>query len=129
MFLGKGVQRICGKFTGEHPCRKAISIKLQSNFIVITLQQWCSPVNLLHIFRTPFLKSTSGWLLLKVIVNQGFFGNSRYKLLEMSIKKSCKKLAILCNTLHSKNQKSTKYNIGYRRDVSLSISFCKKEEI
>ena len=24
----------------------------------------CSPVNLLHIFRTPFLKNTSGWLLL-----------------------------------------------------------------
>ena len=23
----------------------------------------CSPVNLLHMFRTPFLKSTSGWLL------------------------------------------------------------------
>ena len=27
---------------------------LQSNFIEITLQHRCSPVNLLHIFRTPF---------------------------------------------------------------------------
>ena len=31
VFLGKGVLKICSKFTGEHPCRNAISIKLQSN--------------------------------------------------------------------------------------------------
>ena len=31
MFLGNGVLKICNKFTGEHPCRSAISIKLQSN--------------------------------------------------------------------------------------------------
>ena len=29
--------------------------KVASNFIEITLQHGCSPVNLLHIFRTPFL--------------------------------------------------------------------------
>ena len=34
------------------------------NFIEIALRHGCSPVNLLHIFRTPFLKNTSGWLLL-----------------------------------------------------------------
>ena len=33
VFLGKGVLKTCSKFTGEHPCRSAISIKLQSNFI------------------------------------------------------------------------------------------------
>ena len=43
MFLGKGVLKICCKFT---------------------LRYGCSPVNLLHIFRKPFLKNTSGWLLL-----------------------------------------------------------------
>ena len=32
----------------------------------ITLRDGCSPVNLLHIFRTRFTKSTSGWLLLLV---------------------------------------------------------------
>ena len=37
---------------------------LQSKFIEITLRHVCSPVNLLHIFRTPFIKNTSGWLLL-----------------------------------------------------------------
>ena len=31
MFLGKGVLKICRKFTGEHPCRSAISIKLLYN--------------------------------------------------------------------------------------------------
>ena len=37
-----------------------------SNFIEIRLRHGCSPVNLLHIFRTPFLEDTSGWLLLKI---------------------------------------------------------------
>ena len=64
MFLGKGVLKICSKFTGEHPCRKVISITLLCNFIEITLRHGCSPVNLLHIFTTPFRKNTSGWLLL-----------------------------------------------------------------
>ena len=26
VFLGKGVLKICSKFTGEHPCRSATSI-------------------------------------------------------------------------------------------------------
>ena len=65
MFLGKGVQKICIKFTGEHPCRSVISIKLFCNFIEITLRQLVSPFNLLHIFRTLFPKDTSGRLLLK----------------------------------------------------------------
>ena len=63
MFLGKGAQKIFSKFT-EHPCRSAISVKFQSNFIGITLPYGCSPVNLLHIFRTSFPKNTSGRLLL-----------------------------------------------------------------
>ena len=29
-FLGKGILKICSKFTGEHPCRSAISIKLRN---------------------------------------------------------------------------------------------------
>ena len=47
VFLKKAVLKICSKFTGEHPCRSAISIKL-------------------HIFRTSFLKNSSGRLLLIV---------------------------------------------------------------
>ena len=67
VFLGKRVLKICSKFTGEHSCRSAISIKLQSNFIEIALRHGCSLVNLLHIFRTPFLKTTSGGLLLGIV--------------------------------------------------------------
>ena len=52
------------KYTGEHPCRGVISINLQSNFIEIAIQRECSPVNLLNILRSPFLKNTSGRLLL-----------------------------------------------------------------
>ena len=59
VFLEKGVLKIWSKFTGEHSCRSTISIKLQSNFTEIALQHGCSPVNLLHIFKTPFSRNTS----------------------------------------------------------------------
>ena len=56
--------------------------KLLCNFIEIALWQGCSPVNLLHFFRTSFSKNTSGWLLLtslkrnsSTIVFLGFFSN------------------------------------------------------
>ena len=66
VFLEKAVLKICSKFTGEHPCRSVISIKLLCNFIKIPLQHGSSPVNLLHVFGIPFSKNTSGRLLLKV---------------------------------------------------------------
>ena len=78
VFLGKGVLKICSKFTGVHPCQSAISIKLLYNFIKITLWHGCSPVNLLLNFRTTFLKNTSGGLLLKesaVLSSKFFLGN------------------------------------------------------
>ena len=40
------------------PMLKCDFNKVACNFIDITLQHGCSPVNLLHIFRTPFLKNT-----------------------------------------------------------------------
>ena len=61
-----GVLKTCSKFTGEHPCQNAISIKLQSNFTEIKLRHGFSPVNFLHIFRASFLKNTSERLLLNV---------------------------------------------------------------
>ena len=63
VFLVKGVLKICNKFTGKHLYRSLISVTLQSIFIDITLPHRCSPVNLLHIFRTTFSKNISGWLL------------------------------------------------------------------
>ena len=47
MILGKDVTKMC------------------SNFIEITLRHGCSLANLLHIFRTPFYKDTSGGLFMK----------------------------------------------------------------
>ena len=58
VFLGKSVLKICSKFTGEHPYWSLVSIKLLWNFIEIALRHGCSPVNLLHISRTSFLKNT-----------------------------------------------------------------------
>ena len=71
--LIKGVLKICSKFTGEHSCRSAISIKLPSNSNEITLRHGCSPVNLLHIFSTPFSKTTMegcSWLLHNLKLNR-----------------------------------------------------------
>ena len=56
--------KICSKLTGQRQCRSVVSIKLQNNFIVITLWYGDSPDTLLHIFRTPFLKNTSRRLIL-----------------------------------------------------------------
>ena len=66
VFLGKGVMKICSKSTREHPFRGVISINLLVNFIEITRWHGCSPVGLLHIFRAPFPRNTSGWLLLRM---------------------------------------------------------------
>ena len=59
---------------------KCDSIKLLCNFIEITLRHGCSPVNLLHISRTPFLKNTSEWLLLEhsKLVVSSLFSNTSY---------------------------------------------------
>ena len=65
VFLRKGILKICSKFTGEHSCQSAN--KMLCNFIEIALRLGCSPVNLLYIFRTPFLKYTSGQLLLNLL--------------------------------------------------------------
>ena len=64
MFLEEGVLEVCGGFAGERPCRNSISMKLQGNFVEITLRRGCSPVGLLRIFGAPFPESTSGRLLL-----------------------------------------------------------------
>ena len=41
----------------------------------------CSPVNLLHIFRTPFSKNTSGWLFLYILIAELQIANYRPKTL------------------------------------------------
>ena len=93
----KRVLKMCCKFTGERscPCLSVISIKLLSNwffliFIFLILLLWnvtevklrheCFPVNLLQIFRTSFLKNTSGRLLLNT---RGF--SRRYSVLKVTV--------------------------------------------
>ena len=82
LFLRKGVLKICCKFSGEHLCRSVISIKLLCNFSEITLQHRRSPINLPHIFRTPFCKNTYGELLLSFIqsisISQGCKNHNMY---------------------------------------------------
>ena len=50
----------------KNTCNRRLSFSsvMQSNFFEITLRHGCYLVNLLHIFRTPFPKNTSGELLL-----------------------------------------------------------------
>ena len=58
VFLEKVFWKYGSTFTGEYPCLKVISVKLLCNFIEIALRHGCSPVNLLHVFRTSFYKNT-----------------------------------------------------------------------
>ena len=97
VFLRKAVLRKCSKFTGERPCQSDISIELLCNFIEIAFQHGCFPVNLLHFFRTSFLKNTSGRLLLKIIsdestatVNQ-YYTSKTFKKLILDLKETVKK--------------------------------------
>ena len=59
-FLEKGLLKHMQKIYRRTPMSN-----LLCKFIEITLRRGCSPVNLLHIFRTAFPKNTSGWLLLE----------------------------------------------------------------
>ena len=78
VLLGKGILKMCCKYTGEHPCESVISIKQLCNFIEIEHQHRCSPVNLLHISRTLLPKNISGRLLLTLcllnLFRMGIFG-------------------------------------------------------
>ena len=81
-FLGtKGVLKVCSKFIGEHPCRSVISIRLYS-FIGIRFRHGCSPLNLLHIFRTPLYKNPSGVLLLPM----GYSGPCQISMMKLFAK-------------------------------------------
>ena len=68
---------------------RSFFLKLISNFIEITLRHGCSPVNLLHIFRTSFLKNTSGRLILRVDCIIFLLEEASYQ------------LTLVCSTLHS----------------------------
>ena len=57
-------KKICSKFTGEHPYWSEISIKVALQLYWTHIRHGCSPVNLLHVLRTAFIKNTSGRLLL-----------------------------------------------------------------
>ena len=75
--------KICSKCTGEHLCRSAISIKLQSNFIEITLWHGCFPVNLLHIIEKPFYMITYGGLLLNCVQAQAYLRRCQTFMIEL----------------------------------------------
>ena len=57
-----------------------ISIKLLCNFIEITLRHEYSPVNLLHIFRTPFPQSNSlrCWVASTCLNTRLFFSKQHF---------------------------------------------------
>ena len=108
-----------------------ISIKLQSNFIEITLRHECSPVNLLHNFRTPFSKNNSGWLLLQHILPNNMRRTTlkfeNYSLKDILYSGSCLKLQIseyVCVFYYFFHFESVKF-WGSRSQMSFKIDACK----
>ena len=87
------------------PSQSAILIKLQSNFVEITSWYGCSPINLLHVFRTPFPKNIPGQLLLEK------HGQPSENLLKEKLLKE-----LLANQKRSKKKKLQK-NRENKRDI------------
>ena len=70
VLVGRSVLKIWRKLTGEYPWRSVISINLLCNFIEVTLQHGCSPVNFLHHFVESSLLGmwfSETWVLLSII--------------------------------------------------------------
>ena len=60
VFWRIGAIKQCSWFTGKHPRRSLISIKLLCSYIEIALRHGYSLVNLLFFLRTRFVKNSSG---------------------------------------------------------------------
>ena len=72
MFCKKGFLGYFAKFTGKHLCQGLFLQKLPSRVVLKKryfekVQQIYRRTPMLHIFRTPFPRNTSGWLLLLLI--------------------------------------------------------------
>ena len=65
------------RFTGKHPSQRVIPLKLQRNFIEITLRHVFTPVNLLHIFS--FKTSKTSVAKLKCIFRHDWDKDKHYK--------------------------------------------------
>ena len=63
----------------------------KSNTIEITLRHRCSPVNLLHIFRTPFFKNTFGRLLACSFTKS----NTSCNFIEIKLRHGCSPMSLL----------------------------------
>ena len=70
---------ICVEHIHKQPPRGVLNKRCSQNMQQIyTLRHGCSPVDFLHIFRTPFSQNTSGWLL-PHIGQKGFHLNKEGK--------------------------------------------------
>ena len=68
--MKKGVLRNFTKFTGKHLCQRLLFNKVAglrpATLLKMSLWHRCFPVNFVKFLRTPFLKNTSGRLLLNL---------------------------------------------------------------
>ena len=85
------------------PMPKCDFSKVQSNFIEISLLHRCFPVNLLHIFRPPFPKNTSGWMLFSLFLNEiNFF--VLFKIINIALSDSLSEERNLKPCLHERKR-------------------------
>ena len=92
VFLGKVVLKICRKFEKKITILPWCFIEIILGMGVlywITLRHGCSPINLLHIFSTPFPKNTFGGLLLNVIIRKWLVEKLLWKCWSAALPKQC----------------------------------------
>ena len=61
------LKKVFWKYTVNLQENTHAEVWFQKSCFQITFRHGCSPVNLLHIFRTSFPKNTSGWPLMKAV--------------------------------------------------------------
>ena len=66
MFLGKGVPKICSKFTEEHPCRSVILVKLSKSLFGMGVLLYICCVLSEHLFLRTSLEGCSWYQVNKM---------------------------------------------------------------
>ena len=142
MFLERCILKICIKFTGEHPCRSVNCnficnfIDLLCNFIEITLRHGCYPVNLPHIFRTPFAKNTLDSCFCAVLLMSTLFCKALIKVTlcwghdetTLNLYQRFAMLKIQCRILlHLQRRISVIHNVGSRWSTTLKQNWFEVE--
>ena len=116
VFLAKVVLKICSKFTGEHPCRRAISIKL---VYWNRTSAWVFSRRFAAYFQNTYPRNTSGWLLLDLEVLLHWI---------MVMEKSCSQWVWKLQFWKVENRSKWSHVAGSKNPIDIRTGMCKRND-